>query len=53
MKRDKQVTTEINVLDRVTQVEEGLGADAGDEVVGQVQLSQECQGWKLLKLVQN
>ncbi len=44
MKSDQKVSAKVESLDRVSQVEEGLGADVSNHVVGEVELGEEAEG---------
>ena len=41
---DKKVSAKVERLEGVTEVEEGLGTDVDDDVVGQVELCEEGEG---------
>ena len=44
VKSDQEVAPEVKCLDRVSEVEEGLGTDVSNHVVGEVELGEEGEG---------
>ena len=44
VKSDQEIAPEVKCLDRVSQVEEGLGADVRYHVVGEIKLGEEGEG---------
>ena len=53
MQCGEKIAPEIQSVDSVTQVEECLVVDAGDDVVTEVQLPENCEWWKLENIIGN